>query len=307
MVTIQPQRVALTRELPGRTSAFRVAEVRARVNGIVLKRLFQEGSDVRAGQPLFQIDAAPYQAALDSAKAQLARAEASVARPSSRPSATRSWWLNAVSQQEHDDALAARRREADVAAGAPRCRPPASTSPTPGDRPRLRAHRQLGGHRGRLRPGRPGHAAGHGPAARPDLRGRDPVGGGAAAAPPRRWRAASCTRRGPEGAPRSRCCWRTARTYRRRQAAVLRRHRRPEHRLHLAARRVPQPEGRAAARHVRARAARRGRRRAGHPGAAARGNRDATGKAAALVVDARGQGGAAPAQVDRGHRRHSGW
>src|SRR5512140_2556249 len=76
VVTIAPTAVTLTRELPGRTSAYRVAEVRARVDGIVLKRLFTEGSDVQEGQRLFVIDPAPYQAALDSARAMLARAEA---------------------------------------------------------------------------------------------------------------------------------------------------------------------------------------------------------------------------------------
>jgi membrane fusion protein (multidrug efflux system) len=78
VVTIQPQVVTLKKELPGRTSALRVAEVRARVNGIVQKRLFEEGSDVKANQALFKIDPAPYSAALDSAQAQVARAEATV-------------------------------------------------------------------------------------------------------------------------------------------------------------------------------------------------------------------------------------
>ena len=76
VITVAVQPVTLTKELPGRTSALRVAEVRARVNGIVQKRLFTEGTDVKQGQPLFEIDPAPYQAALDSAQAQLARAEA---------------------------------------------------------------------------------------------------------------------------------------------------------------------------------------------------------------------------------------
>src|SRR5688572_32946560 len=64
VVTLEARPVTLTRELPGRTTAFRVAEVRARVNGIVLKRLFEEGSDVKEGQVLFKIDPAPYEAAL---------------------------------------------------------------------------------------------------------------------------------------------------------------------------------------------------------------------------------------------------
>jgi membrane fusion protein, multidrug efflux system len=119
VVTIAPTSVTLTRELPGRTSAFRVAEVRARVNGIVLKRLFTEGSDVKQGQPLFLIDAAPYQSALETAKAQLARAEATHANAALQ--AQRFSELvaeNAVSKQEHDNAMAAlKASEADVAAG----------------------------------------------------------------------------------------------------------------------------------------------------------------------------------------------
>lgn len=119
VVTVEPQSVTLTRELPGRTSAFRTAEVRARVNGIVLKRLFTEGSDVKEGQPLFRIDSAPYEATLESARATLARAEAAVT--TRRLSAQRYGELigsNAVSKQEHDDAIAAlKAAEADVAAG----------------------------------------------------------------------------------------------------------------------------------------------------------------------------------------------
>jgi membrane fusion protein, multidrug efflux system len=118
VVTIQPAPVTLTRELPGRTSAFRVAEVRARVNGIVQKRLFVEGSDVKEGQKLFLIDPAPYEAALDGAKAALARAEATLAN--ARLQAQRNAELiktNVVSQQDHDNAMAAlKTAEADVAA-----------------------------------------------------------------------------------------------------------------------------------------------------------------------------------------------
>src|SRR5215208_1841223 len=118
VVTLAPTPVTLTKELSGRTSAFRVAEVRARVNGIVQKRLFTEGSDVRQGQVLFVIDPAPYQAALDGAKAALARAEANVAN--TRLQAERYADLvkdNAVSRQEYDNAMAALKSgEADVAA-----------------------------------------------------------------------------------------------------------------------------------------------------------------------------------------------
>ncbi|MEI6226391.1 MAG: biotin/lipoyl-binding protein, partial [Deltaproteobacteria bacterium] len=79
VVAIHPVALTLTRELPGRTAPYRVAEVRARVNGIVQKRLFAEGSDVKEGQKLFLIDPAPYEAALDGAKAALARSEATLA------------------------------------------------------------------------------------------------------------------------------------------------------------------------------------------------------------------------------------
>jgi membrane fusion protein (multidrug efflux system) len=108
VVTIQPQRVELTTELPGRTAAFRVAEVRPQVSGIIQKRLFQEGSDVKAGQVLYQIDPAPFQVALDSAKASLGKAQANL--PSIRLKVERYQELivdKAVSQQDYDDAVAA--------------------------------------------------------------------------------------------------------------------------------------------------------------------------------------------------------
>jgi membrane fusion protein (multidrug efflux system) len=71
IVTVSPERMLLTTELPGRTSAYLVAEIRPQVNGIIQKRLFQEGSDVRAGKVLYQIDPAPFQAAYDNAAANL--------------------------------------------------------------------------------------------------------------------------------------------------------------------------------------------------------------------------------------------
>jgi membrane fusion protein, multidrug efflux system len=119
VVTLAPTPVTLTNELPGRTSAFRVAEVRARVNGIVLKRLFVEGADVKPGQALFLIDPASYKAALEGAKAQLARAEATLAN--AKLQADRYQDLvadNAVSKQEYDNAMATlKASEADVSAG----------------------------------------------------------------------------------------------------------------------------------------------------------------------------------------------
>jgi membrane fusion protein (multidrug efflux system) len=119
VVTVEPSSITLHRELPGRTTPFRVAEVRARVNGIVVERLFEEGSDVKRGQILFRIDPEPYRAALDSAKASLARAEASA--ESARLLESRYADLlkdNAVSQQEYDNAAAAAKAAlAEVAAG----------------------------------------------------------------------------------------------------------------------------------------------------------------------------------------------
>ena len=107
-MTIQPQQVELTTELPGRTSPYLVAEIRPQVNGIIKKRLFREGSDVKAGQLLYQIDPAPFQVALDSAKASLGKAQANL--PSIRLKAERYKELlvdKAVSRQDYDDAAAA--------------------------------------------------------------------------------------------------------------------------------------------------------------------------------------------------------
>lgn len=110
--------VPLQVELPGRTAPFLLAEVRARVDGIVQDRSFVDGADVRAGQPLYQIDPAPSRAALASAQATLQRAEANLA--SSGAQLDRYKVLiksNAVSKQEYDNALAAQlQAAADVAA-----------------------------------------------------------------------------------------------------------------------------------------------------------------------------------------------
>jgi len=118
VITIEPQRVALTAELTGRTSAYLVAEVRPQVGGIIRERLFTEGGDVKAGDVLYQIDPAQYQAAYNSAKAALARAEANLVP--ARLKAERYQELvkiNAVSQQDYDDASAAlKQAEADVEA-----------------------------------------------------------------------------------------------------------------------------------------------------------------------------------------------
>ncbi|MDE2145408.1 MAG: efflux RND transporter periplasmic adaptor subunit [Burkholderiales bacterium] len=119
VVTVQPATVALVTELPGRTEASRVAQVRARAAGIVQRRLFREGSDVRAGQPLFTIDDAPYRAALAAAQAQLARARATLTQAAAQAERDRPLLAaQAVSQQEYMAAQAAQQQAAaDVAAG----------------------------------------------------------------------------------------------------------------------------------------------------------------------------------------------
>ena len=118
IVTLRPRAVAITDQLPGRTTAFRVAEVRPQVTGIVQKRLFAEGTEVKAGAQLFQIDSGTYRAALSSAQAALKRAEAEAV--TAKLLAERYEPLiaaNAVSRQENDEAIASRARaEADVAA-----------------------------------------------------------------------------------------------------------------------------------------------------------------------------------------------
>ncbi|MDN6228189.1 MAG: efflux transporter periplasmic adaptor subunit, partial [Enterobacterales bacterium] len=76
VVTLKAEPLNVTTELPGRTSAYRIAEVRPQVGGIILKRNFVEGSDIQAGSSLYQIDPATYQAAYDSARGDLAKAEA---------------------------------------------------------------------------------------------------------------------------------------------------------------------------------------------------------------------------------------
>ncbi|CAB3648218.1 efflux RND transporter periplasmic adaptor subunit [Paraburkholderia rhynchosiae] len=119
VVTVQPTTVPVVTELPGRTSAFLVAQVRARVDGIVLRREFTEGGQVKAGQRLYKIDPAPYIATLNNAKATLAKAQANLA--STTAQANRYKVLvaaNAVSKQDYDNAVAAQgQAAADVAAG----------------------------------------------------------------------------------------------------------------------------------------------------------------------------------------------
>jgi membrane fusion protein (multidrug efflux system) len=118
-VTVHRQSVPLMLELPGRTSANVVAQVRSRVDGIVIRREFKEGSDVKPGQRLYQIDPAPYAAALASAEAALQKAQANLA--SQNATVERYKLLvsrNAVSQQDYDNAVAAQgQAAADVGSG----------------------------------------------------------------------------------------------------------------------------------------------------------------------------------------------
>jgi membrane fusion protein, multidrug efflux system len=118
VLTLQPRSIAITDQLPGRTTAYRVAEVRPQVTGIVQRRLFTEGAEVKAGDQLFQIDSGSYRASLSSAEAALKRAEAQAV--TARLLEERYAPLiaaNAVSKQENDEAIASRARaEADVAA-----------------------------------------------------------------------------------------------------------------------------------------------------------------------------------------------
>jgi membrane fusion protein (multidrug efflux system) len=118
VVTVSSGSVPLATELPGRVEASRTAQVRARVTGIVQKQLFREGSDVKAGQALFQIDAAPYQAALASAQAALAKAQANQAQAAALVTRYRPLReAKAISEQEFVNAQSAQgQAEADMAA-----------------------------------------------------------------------------------------------------------------------------------------------------------------------------------------------
>ena len=119
VIALQPRPVSITTTLPGRITAYRTAEIRPQVGGLLRERLFREGETVSAGQTLFQIDPAPYEAALASAQANQARAEATLAN--ARLVANRYRPLvaqNAVSRLDYENAVAAQKQaEADVAAG----------------------------------------------------------------------------------------------------------------------------------------------------------------------------------------------
>jgi membrane fusion protein (multidrug efflux system) len=117
IVTVESQPVVVVTELPGRLEASRIAEVRARVPGIVLKRAFREGSDVKKGQLLFTIDPAPYRAAYQSAEAAVAKAQASLAQAKVKVERYKPLVkTNAISRQEFDEAVASEKLAvADVA------------------------------------------------------------------------------------------------------------------------------------------------------------------------------------------------
>lgn len=118
IVTAQPQRVVLTTELAGRTSAYQVAEVRPQVGGILKERLFREGSEVKAGQPLYRIEPSTFEAEVERTQAALVKAEANIATTKLRAERYAELVkINAVSQQAYDDAVVAHKQAvADVAA-----------------------------------------------------------------------------------------------------------------------------------------------------------------------------------------------
>nr|WP_315252291.1 efflux RND transporter periplasmic adaptor subunit [uncultured Duganella sp.] len=113
VVSVAPATVTLSSELPGRTEASRIAQVRARTAGIVLQRVYQEGGDVKAGEVLFRIDPAQFQAAYDSAQAAVAKAEANLAQADLKVKRYKPLLAaQAVSQQEYDDAITAQKQAA---------------------------------------------------------------------------------------------------------------------------------------------------------------------------------------------------
>lgn len=119
VITVSLEDAPLVTALPGRTAAFRRAEVRPQVSGIIEKRLFVEGSEIAAGAQLYQIDASPYRAAYATAQAELARAEANLLAATAREARYKDLVsARAISQQDYDDALAGLgQAKASVAAG----------------------------------------------------------------------------------------------------------------------------------------------------------------------------------------------
>ena len=310
VVTIAPERVVLTTELPGRTAPFLVAEVRPQVSGILHERLFEEGADVKAGDLLYQIDPAQYQAAFDQAEGGPRRWP----RPTSRrsapgPSASRISSPSAPSaSRTYDDAAAALAAEPRPRwrRAARRWRAPASTSPT--RRSRRRSRGAIGSSNvtvGALVTAYQPVPLAVDPAARPDLRRRDPVQrrppapaarlaerhAQARAADSERQGHGSSSRTARPTRSRARSSSGTSRWTRRTGSVTLR------HGL-------PQPRPRPAARHVRARGRRGGGERAGDPRpAAGRHPRRARATPIAWVVDADGKVEQRHARARPRHRR----
>jgi membrane fusion protein (multidrug efflux system) len=113
VITVAPAAVTLSTELPGRLEASRIAQVRARTAGIVLQRVFKEGGDVKAGEVLFRIDPAQFQASYDSANAAVAKADANLAQADLKVKRYKPLLAaQAVSQQEYDDAVTAQKQAA---------------------------------------------------------------------------------------------------------------------------------------------------------------------------------------------------
>ena len=109
VVTVAPSEVAVSDELPGRVLAFRVAEIRPQVGGVIQRRMFEQGTEVRAGQPLFQIDASPFRANVGTAAASVQRAQAALARAQAQQERLAPLVkADAISGQAYDDAVAAR-------------------------------------------------------------------------------------------------------------------------------------------------------------------------------------------------------
>ena len=113
VITVAPAAITLNSELPGRTEASRIAQVRARTAGIVLQRVYKEGGDVKAGEVLFRIDPAQFQASYDSAQAAVSKAEANLAQADLKVKRYKPLLAaQAVSQQEYDDAVTAQKQAA---------------------------------------------------------------------------------------------------------------------------------------------------------------------------------------------------
>ncbi len=245
VVTMQPRTVTLTDELPGRTSAFRIAEVRPQVSGILLKRYFTEGADVKAGTQLYQIDPRTYEANVNSAKASLAQAQATLA--SNRLKAQRYGALvkeQAISKQEADDALSMQRQnEAQVESARAALRnAEINLAYTKVAAPHLRAHRALDDDRRRPGHRRPDQRPDQHHPARSHLCRRDPVRHRSAAPAPRAGQRSAAEGAGRERRPGQADAGRRHCLQPSRQAQVRRGLGGPGHRLGDHPRRIPNPD-----------------------------------------------------------------